>query len=1255
MQDINDSGSSGFPVVGIGASAGGLEAFKKFLSAIPLHSGMAYIIIQHMSAGHESLLPEILSKVTPVPVHSISDELILKPDNIYVMSSGKFLTVTDGKLKVQKKDEKNRNVKIIDLFFSSLAVVHQSFAVGVVLSGTASDGTLGLKTIKAYGGMTFAQDQSSAFDGMPQSAIRSGDVDFILPPEQIPLKLVEINLPFHQVPEKEHTEDSHSLYQEGMLKQMLSYLKIKKNVDFSQYKKTTITRRIARRMALNKIKDVDEYFEFLKKYKNEQEHLFNDFLISVTQFFRDPASFTALTKKVLPVFLKEQSARNPIRIWIAGCATGQEAYSMAIIVQEFIKIKDAGRKIQIFATDISPSAIAKARNGIYDRTEIEGLSDERIGRHFTRRDDSYQVNKEIRDMCIFANHNLLQDPPFARMDLISCRNVLIYMNPVLQKRTFATFHYSLNENGFLLLGKSESPGTNPAFKFINGFEPEVKLYFKKGLSQSVFPIATRRMEENLQVSNKRTVSKNNMSDFQKTADELILSKYSPPGVIINEQFDIVQFRGSTGRWLEPAPGRASLNLLKMAKEGLSFELRNILHKVKQENIPAVKEDLNFVSGSKKEQVTIEAMAIPGEESYFLVLFHPGNSNGTTTVHSTEPAEKTNGTGNQRSVAELRIAQLEQELSLAREDMRSITEEQEASNEELQSANEELLSTTEELQTLNEELQTSNEEVQSTNEELQTLNQELIDRNNQLNLNNQYIEAIIDTIRDPIIILDRDLRVRTASKGFYQRFRPTESSMEGHLFYELKSCPWVNKELIERLKEVTRNKKGFIDYEFTCNIPSAGERTYSMNAVEFQRTSGDPLILISMEDITNNRSEQIFLLDKKEQLEERIKLAIDATGIGTWDFDPVQNTARYDDQSKILFGFSGDAEFTYSDFLECLSPADRVRREEILSRALAGENNGRYETQYRITTKNENKRRWISSRGKVFFDAGGKAVRLIGTMLDITMEKDHEELVKEKLEKLVQERTSSLLDANNQLEASNQSLSEFAYVASHDLQEPLRKINTYSQQLKERTYGEETTEVNAHLNKISEASKRMSRLIEDLLNYARLQNSESVMVPTDLKKIAESVVQDFDLQIIQSHASIEIGHLPTIMAIPLRMNQLFHNLLSNALKFMPRERQPVISIQSSLLSETEKKKFDSLNQQFNYHRIIFKDNGIGFNPEFSEKIFVIFQRLNGRSEYEGTGIGLTICRKIVLNHYGIIFANSKEDEGSEFNIILPEAS
>jgi two-component system CheB/CheR fusion protein len=1106
MPDSNDSNSLGFPVVGIGASAGGLEAFKKFLKAIPPHSGMAYLFIQHMSAEHESLLPEILAKNTPIPVHSISNEVNLTPDNVYVMPPGKLLTVMDGRLNVEDRDQKNKNTKIIDLFFSSLAVVHQSFAVGVVLSGTASDGTLGLKTIKAYGGLTFAQDQSSAFEGMPQSAIRSGDVDFILPPEQIPSKLMEINLPFRQIPIKETGKEASSEHDEEILKQMLILLKNKKNVDFSQYKKTTITRRIVRRMALNKIKDIEIYLELLKKNKAELDLLYNDFLISVTNFFRDPKTFQALTKEVFPALLKERKTDDAVRIWVAGCATGQEAYSLAIGLQEFIKNRSSGLRVQVFATDISQSAISKARNGIYDKIEIEGLPNDLIDQYFTRRDGQYFVIKEIREMCIFAYHNLLNDPPFARMDLVSCRNVLIYMDPILQKRAFAAFHYALKDNGFLLLGKSESIGTNPAFKLLSGFEAEVKLYTKKGLSRPGFPVASRRMEEGLQVNDKMIVSKNNMSNFQKTADELILSRYSPPGVIINEQYDIVQFRGLTGRWLEPAPGRASLNLLKMAREGLSFELRNILHKVKQENMPAIKEDLSFVSGEKKESVTIEAISIPGEESYYLVLFHSRTPNDTPTINSSSraehPAEKTD----QKSVAELRVEQLERELSIAREDMRSITEEQEASNEELQSANEELLSTTEELQTLNEELQTSNEEVQSTNEELQTLNQELLDRNNQLNLTNQYVEAIIDTIRDPIVILDKDLRVRTASRGFYQRFNTTEAHAEGNLIFELKSCPWADSALIEKLREVALYEKGIIDYEVTFDVPPVGKRIYSMNATKFQRIAGDPLILISMEDVTVNRMER-----------------------------------------------------------------------------------------------------------------------------------------------------TSLVNANSLLEASNQNLSEFAYVASHDLQEPLRKINTYSQHLKEKNYGEQTNEVYDYLNKITGASKRMNRLIEDLLNYARLQNAEDPKVPADLRKIAEVVVRDFELEISQSHAVIEIGDLPTIQAIPLRMSQLFHNLLSNSLKFMPPARIPRISIKSTLLNETEKKKMNSLNQHLNYYQIIFKDNGIGFNPDFSEKIFSIFQRLNGRTEYEGTGIGLTICRKIVQNHDGLIFAKSKENEGSEFKIILPVSS
>jgi two-component system, chemotaxis family, CheB/CheR fusion protein len=517
-------------------------------------------------------------------------------------------------------------------------------------------------------------------------------------------------------------------------------------------------------------------------------------------------------------------------------------------------------------------------------------------------------------------------------------------------------------------------------------------------------------------------------------------------------------------------------------------------------------------------------------------------------------------------------------------------------------------------------------------------------------------------------------------------------------------------------------------------------------------------------------------DKLILLEERIKLAVEATGIGTWDFDPVQNITRYDDQCKKLFGFSVDQEFTYSDFIACINPKDRILRDDMLLQALQGENNGRYETRYRIKTKDEGKIRWIKSKGKVFFNAKGKAIRLIGAMLDITEEKINEELLKEseerfrlasesstamiwmsgkdkmrhyfnnswlkftgktleqeigtgwadgifpedyekglqiylnkfdrreeyyieyrlrsnngtyrwisdagiprfspaglfegyigtcidihdqkmtreQLEQLVLERTTSLIDANKQLEASNQNLSEFAYVASHDLQEPLRKIDTFSQQLKERNYGEQTEEVKRYLNKITDASKRMSRLIEDLLNYARLQNMEDAKVPTDLNKIVETVVSDFDLEISQSDATIEVGDLPTIQAIPMRMSQLFNNLLSNSLKFVQAGKKPMISIHSGSLAEEEKSKMESLNQQLDYYQIIFSDRGIGFNPEFSERIFNIFQRLNGRSEYEGTGIGLTICRKIVLNHHGAILANSKENEGSEFKIILPKS-
>ncbi len=510
------------------------------------------------------------------------------------------------------------------------------------------------------------------------------------------------------------------------------------------------------------------------------------------------------------------------------------------------------------------------------------------------------------------------------------------------------------------------------------------------------------------------------------------------------------------------------------------------------------------------------------------------------------------------------------------------------------------------------------------------------------------------------------------------------------------------------------------------------------------------------------------------LEERIKLAVEATGIGTWDYDPVHRVAVYDEQCKKLFGFTGNHEFTYSHFLACIDPSDRAERERVLYKVLVEEKNGRYDTQYRIKTIDQGITRWISSRGKVYYNEEGDAVRLIGTMLDVTREKISEQKLREsearfrlasdastamiwmtgqdkkanyfnktwlrfrgrkleeemgegwtegihpedaekslsyfeqkfrerkefhmeyrmrrhdgayrwvsdsgaprfsvdgffegyigtcmdihdqklshdQLEQLVEDRTTSLQDLNNQLEATNQNLTEFAYAASHDLQEPLRKINTFTAQLKEKSFGDQEEEVNTYLNKISGSSKRMSRLIDDLLNYARLQNTEEAKQQTDLTKIVQTLLHDFDLEIVQKDATIIVGHLPVIHAIPLRMTQLFHNLLSNSLKFTIPGQSPRIIIQSATLTEKEKKEQPSLNPHMDYDKITFTDNGIGFNPQFAEKIFNIFQRLNGKSAYEGTGIGLTLCRKIVLNHHGLIFASSRENEGSTFTIIFP---
>ncbi|MEO8786388.1 MAG: chemotaxis protein CheB, partial [Chitinophagaceae bacterium] len=679
-----------FPVVGIGASAGGLDAFKRLLKAIPEDSGMAYVLVQHLDPTHESMLPELLQKVTNIPVLEIADDIKVEANHIYVIPSNKMMVATDGVLVLSPRPPKNkaeRNLPI-DLFFTSLAEVHQAHAIGVVLSGTASDGTLGLKAIKDHGGITFAQDEASAaYESMPHNAAQAGVVDFILPPEEIPQKLLEVTGII-----KGNGSEGRDIPQQDadVFKQILSLLRIRKGTDFTYYKQPTIRRRILRRMAINKSEEPAAYLKYLRENKSEQEILYQDFLIPVTSFFRDQQTFDNLCDTVFPALVKNKINNGPIRVWVAGCSTGEEAYSIAICLTEFLG--DNHHQVQIFATDVSEPAIVKARYGVYSKNELNTVTPQRLSEFFTKTNGSFQVNKKIRDMCVFAHHDFLKDPPFGKMDFISCRNVLIYMESYLQKKALTTFHYSLNTKGFLLLGKSETTSGVPDLFTVA--EKNDKLFSRKDVPGRFMHVASQRSEQNYRQPSVNPSNETLQTDFQKTADDIILRKYAPAGVVVNEAMDIVLFRGNAGNYLEQSPGKPSHNLLQMAKNGLAFELRNILHKAKKDKAAVIKENIPMELNGSLRNISIEAIPLPNiVEPHYLILFHDGNAidNGQLAIGK----KKTTTSKAKKDEKDLRIAQLENELSLAREDMCSITEDQEAANEELQSANEELLSSSEE--------------------------------------------------------------------------------------------------------------------------------------------------------------------------------------------------------------------------------------------------------------------------------------------------------------------------------------------------------------------------------------------------------------------------------------------------------------------------------------------------------------------------------------------------------------------------------
>lgn len=1135
-----------FRVVAIGASAGGLESMVELLKYLPANTGMSFIYVQHLSPDHKSLLTEILSKKTKMKVQEIDDMDKIQPDNVFVIPYNKGIEVNDGHIKLIPRSA-NSSAISIDILFSSIAKAQKNRVVGIILSGTANDGTQGIKNIKQEGGITFAQDDSAKYKSMPHSAIASGTVDFILSPKEIASELVRLS---KHAPSKndqinfgeEDLLDNNDPY----LKNILAQLLLSIGVDFRLYKMNTIKRRIIRRMLIYKIKTLKEYSKLLSKKKEEIHLLYQDLLINVTSFFRDTDSYKYLKDILLPKILKRKKENDCLRIWVAACATGEEAYSIAMLLLEIQASETIKIPVQIFATDLSNHAIEKARTGIYSKQEIENVSPARLQLFFSKTDGNYRVDKSVRDMCVFATHNVLSDPPFSKLDFISCCNLFIYFDNAAQKKVVDTFHYALNREGFLMLGKSEN--LSHSLHHFTETNKKYKIFSRNntGINKipELLPQRTQhKVDKNIPVNNltakkKKKISGSGFNAIDGAIDAVLMSEFMPASVVINYQMDIVQFRGTTELYLTHPKGKATFHILKMARPEIAYELRNAIATVIKTKSRFKKSGIEVKLNAAVKIISLEIipLQIESDEPLLLVVF--------TEQDVTEIFQEQFSGGKDNSIAQdRRIKKLEQDLNDARTVALSIAQEQEAFTEELQSANEEVVSSIEELQIVNEELETSKEEIVSANEELTTTNQELQTRNELLNESYEYSEAIVNTMHEPMLVLGNDLRVKSANRSFYKKFGVNNKQTEGVLLYDLGNKQWDIPVLRKLLEEIIPKNAHFDNYEVKHTFLHLGEKIMSLNASRIiQKAHREHLILLIISDITEIRT----LLIEKESREK---------------------------------------EFLLKEMRE--RKAEKIR-----------------------------------------------------------------------LEKAVQERTRELKKANEllalknfSLEKMNTELEAFSYVASHDLQEPLRKIQTFASIINAK----ETQNLSAngikYFQLMQTAAGRMQQLIRDLLVFSKISADERKFEAVDMGLIIDEIKQEFEESIAEKHAVIEVNEICKVRSIHFQFRQLMHNLISNALKFSNPDVPPHIVITSKNHKAGKLNKIN-LQPDKEYCHINITDNGIGFKKQFSKKIFEVFQRLHEREKYSGTGIGLAIVKKIVDNHNGIIMATSEVNKGTSFDIYIP---
>ena len=1402
------SAESPVTVVGIGASAGGLAALSELFLHVPTKTGLAYVIVQHLSPTHESILAELLGRSAAIPVHQVADGMLVEADCAYVIAPDTEMTLTDGHLKLIPRDPHERPPLPIDALFRSLAEVQKSRTIGVILSGTGSDGALGVRAIKGAGGITFVQDPASAGShGMPLAAIATDCVDVVASPAAIAEQLTRLGRhPYLHLegsnsegatadfdegvpagkktnsgdqvsitpvntataaaaataaeptaasdgqPDAAHEPSSASSFEftgGGAEPAIASLLRSQFGVDFTLYKTGTVERRIRRRMALRRVGNLAAYGDLLRHDVGELSALYNDLLIGVTRFFRDPDVFEALSKVLFPQLVKRQSAeRNmghdrdpgndaPVRIWVVGCSTGEEAYSIAICVLEFLERNAPDTRVQIFATDLSESAIAIARAGAYPQGIEADVTPERLHRFFTQEESGYRVVKMVRDCCIFARHNITADPPFSQMDLVSCRNVLIYLQASAHAKVLAVFHYALKPHGVLVLGTSESTSTAPSL-----FTPVVKkhrIYTRApGPARAPYldyaPLRPMSAHAASQPSSTRSrppgengASHNDgrspandpdyattpfesrmigvrrsptMPEVQRTADQVVLGGYAPAGVVVDDQLLIIQFRGQTGSYLEPTAGTASLHLLKLVKPELAGELRKALDAARAEARPQRIERVAFHDGARLSVVTLDVtpFRVAGtDDQFFIVSFEEmvagselvqreATGDGLDTEHN-QLAKKNGKDGAMRAASSTitkgtvkrsgaaRIKELEvefqgalkrngelaQDLEATRRHLQAITEEHSTVIEEFQAATEEVQSSNEELQSTNEEIETSKEELQSLNEELTTLNDELRARDAETGHLNDDLTNLLTSMHVPVIMVGTDLRIRRFTAGA-ERMMNVIAADVGRPIGDIKANIDVPdlQEIITRviatLKGAEREMRDLRGCWYLMHV-----RPYR---TADNRIDGAVIIYYDI-DARKRAAEQSEALRRyAEAIVETVREPLLVLDEGLRVLSA--NRAFFDRFGTFAGDTTGHSLFELGNGQWNIATL-RGLLERVLSDGVAF-NEVEVEHDFPI----RGRRTMLLNARRVASDRNGLPLVLLA-IEDITEKKRANDLLalaNIELESRASELEATTLELRGktaEAQASSRAKTDFLGTMSHELRTPLNAIAGYAQLLDMGIRGPVTEAQHADLASITRSQKHLLGLINEILNYAKVEAGVVRMQITFvnvnhlLASVEEMVAPQMKWKALRYERINQDGRDDPRLAVrgdENKLRQVLLNLLTNALKFTNVDGTVEIScdVDESHDDSSDDSSDDGHDGVHDGGRVAIhvRDTGIGISEEHLSVIFDPFVQVNPSltRPSDGVGLGLAISRELARTMGGDITVESELGKGSTFTLTLP---